>query len=112
MQGLLLLLLIIVGSIVMIVKFILEVTTPLGLFVFAAFIMGVVVYLISRKAKYNVVKLQEINNVINYFVNEHIKVLHIKKQQKILIDEYGVINYKKWVKELDYFIINKILPEL
>jgi restriction system protein len=45
-------------------------------------------------------------------VNSHTAVLHIKRLQTVLPDDYGTVFLDKWEKEKEYYIQTRILPAL
>jgi restriction system protein len=45
-------------------------------------------------------------------VDSHTAILHVKRLQTVLPDDYGTVFLDKWTKEKDYYVETRILPAL
>jgi restriction system protein len=50
--------------------------------------------------------------IVTAEVDSHTSILHVKRLQTVLPDDYGTVFLDKWKKEKDYYVRTRILPAL
>lgn len=78
---------------------------PVFLYGYAAVIIYITIDYKHRKAK-------ERGRVIKNIIEEHIATLSIKRKQLLVADEYGVVDYKSWGKEITRFHDSVVAPRI
>lgn len=57
-------------------------------------------------------KQESIRNNIRLIVRRHAPDLAVKRQQLVIKLNYDLLDYSRWIKEMDFFIVHIILPNV